>query len=100
MFFDIPIIFPKPIPYCISQDLRGEIARINDHLGRPISPDKLDKVTELASFSGMKKSYADSDKREEEKAATSGESKPEKIIPSDRYLRKGEICICTVILCD
>ena len=52
----------------------------------------MDTVTELASFSGMKKSYADSDKKDmEEKAAASGEAKPEKIIPTDRYLRKGEI---------
>lgn len=39
------------------KDLRGSICKIAKHLGKTLSDDVIDNITEKTTFSGMKKTY-------------------------------------------
>ncbi|XP_072024271.1 sulfotransferase 2A1-like [Amphiura filiformis] len=72
----------------LQKDLKGQLVRINDHLGRPLPQDKLDQVAQLSTFSGMQKSYAEADR----KAAEKGQDyTPSKVAGTTSYLNKGKV---------
>ena len=64
-YFDAPLSIY--ILNIISQDLKGVITQINDHLGCPFPRDNLDLVVEASSFNERKKSYELADKDAEVK---------------------------------